>query len=322
MKILLLEKLHDDAVKLLAEVGDVVAAENLDATYLETAIVDADAALTRGYGRLPRAVLAAGKRLKCVARCGVGTDNIDVEAATELGIPVFYAPGSTTMAVAEHALMLMLAVARRAMRLHIEVKVGNWAYRNQYGLGTELGGKTLGVIGLGDIGRRVAELGAAFGMKVVYWSRSSRDERFEQLEFAEVLKASDVIAVSVALTPDTRRLINRDALALMKPTAILVNTSRGDVIDEAALVEALGAGRLAGAGLDVLASDSSHTDNPLFKFDNVIVTPHVAAVTDVAFRQMCLTTAEQVARVLKGEPPDARFVRNPAVFSQQLPLRK
>jgi D-3-phosphoglycerate dehydrogenase / 2-oxoglutarate reductase len=317
MKILLLEPVHEDAVRLLSEVGEVVAAESTDAAYLETAIADADAALTRGYGRLPRAVLAAGKKLRCVARCGVGTDNIDVEAATELGIPVFYAPGSTTLAVAEHALMLMLAVARRATKLNNEVKAGNWAYRNRYGLGTELGGKTLGVVGLGDIGRRVAELGQAFGMRVVYWSRGSRDDRFERLEFDEVMKAADVISVSVALTPDTRKLINRGALALVKPTAIIVNTARGDVIDEAALVEALREGRLAGAGLDVLSSESSQTDNPLFRLNNVVVTPHVAAVTDVAFRQMCLTTAEQVARVLTGQPPDARCVRNPAVLSQQ-----
>ena len=317
MKILLLEKLHDDAVKLLSEVGEVIQLPNNDAAYLETVIVDADAALTRGYGRMPRSVLAAGKRLKCVARCGVGTDNIDVEAATELGITVFYAPGSTTMAVAEHAMMLMLAVARRATKLNSEVKSGNWAYRNEYGLGTELNGKTLGIIGLGDIGKRIAELGQAFGMNVVYWSRNSTDERFQRLELNDVLKAADVISISVALTPDTRKLINRDALVLVKPTAIIVNTARGDVIDEAALVDALTHGKLAGAGLDVLSSDSSHTDNPLWKLDNVIVTPHVAAVTDVTFRKMCVLTAEQVARVLKGQQPDIRFVRNPAVLGQQ-----
>lgn len=315
MKILLLEPIHEDARALLAGVGEVVAAERVDADYLATIIADAAAALTRGYGRLPRAVLAAGRSLRCVARCGVGTDNIDVEAATELKIPVIYAPGSTTATVAEHALMLVLAVARRAALLDRAVKAGDWAVRERIGLGIELNGKTLGVLGLGDIGRRVAELGQAFGMRVVYWSRASRDDRFEFAERDDLLGAADVLSVNVALNAETRGLLNRERLALMKPSAIIINTARGDVIDEAALYDALSAGRLAGAGLDVIASDSPRQDNPLWTLDNVVITPHVAALTDVTYRAMCLTTARQVARVLRGEPPDARLVRNPSALS-------
>lgn len=315
MKILLLEPIHEDARALLAGVGEVVAAERVDADYLATIIADAAAALTRGYGRLPRAVLAAGRSLRCVARCGVGTDNIDVEAATELKIPVIYAPGSTTATVAEHALMLVLAVARRAALLDRAVKAGDWAMRERIGLGIELNGKTLGVLGLGDIGRRVAELGQAFGMRVVYWSRASRDDRFEFAERDDLLGAADVLSVNVALNAETRGLLNRERLALMKPSAIIINTARGDVIDEAALYDALSAGRLAGAGLDVIASDSPRQNNPLWTLDNIVITPHVAALTDVTYRAMCLTTARQVARVLRGEPPDARLVRNPSALS-------
>lgn len=314
MKILLLEPIHNDAHRLLAEVGEVVSVERVDPDYLQSVIADASAALTRGYGRLPRSVLAAGRKLRCVARCGVGTDNIDVQAATELGLPVLYAPGSTTTAVAEHTIMLMLMVARRATRFDREVKAGNWAFRSRAGLGMELGGKTLGVLGLGDIGRRVAELGHAFGMKVIYWSRSSRDNRFQYLERDELLRQADVLSINVALTSETRQLLDRRSLALMKPSAIVVNTARGDVIDEAALYDALASGRLAGAGLDVIAADSPREDNPLWKLDNVVVTPHVAAVTETAFRQMCVETAEQVARILRGAQPDARFVRNPDVL--------
>ena len=315
MKILLLEPIHEDARELLAGVGEVVAAERVDADYLVIAIADAAAALTRGYGRLPRAVLAAGRSLRCVARCGVGTDNIDVEAATELRIPVIYAPGSTTATVAEHALMLMLAVARRVARLDREVKAGDWAVRERIGLGTELNGKTLGVLGLGDIGRRVAELGQSFGMRVLYWSRASRDNRFEFAEHDELLRAADMLSVNVALNAETRGLLNRERLALMKPTAIIVNTARGDVIDEAALYDALSSGRLAGAGLDVIASDSPRQSNPLWTLDSVVITPHVAALTDVTYRAMCLSSAGQVARVLRGEAPDARLVRNPSVLT-------
>jgi D-3-phosphoglycerate dehydrogenase / 2-oxoglutarate reductase len=316
LKILLLEPIHPDAHALLAEAGDVALAERLDLDYLKEAIADASAAMTRGYGMLPREVLAAGLNLVCIARCGVGTDNIDVEAATEMGLPVIYAPGSTTTAVAEHTMMLMLAVARRAMRFDREVKSGNWAFRNSAGLSMELGGKTLGILGLGDIGRRVAELGQAFGMKVVYWSRRSRDGRFQYLERDDLLRTADVLSINVALTDQTRQLIDSKALSLMKPSSILVNTARGDVLDEVALLDALREGRIKGAGLDVLSANSSHEANPLWELDNVVVTPHVAAVTDVAFRRMCVETAEQVARILQGLAPDQRFVKNGIVVSR------
>ncbi|MEJ7619157.1 MAG: hydroxyacid dehydrogenase [Pyrinomonadaceae bacterium] len=315
MKILLLEPLHPEAQALLAEVGDVVTAAQLDADSLVADIADAEAALTRGYGRLPGAVLRAGRSLRCVARCGVGTDNIDVAAATELRLPVIYAPGSTTTAVAEHVLMLMLAVARRVIVFNREVKAGHWAFRAQAGPSTELNGKALGVLGLGDIGRRVGELGQAFGMEVFYWSRSSRDERWQYLERDDLLRRADLLSINVALTPETHRLINRESLSLMKPSAIIVNTARGDVIDEAALYDALASGKLAGAGLDVIAADAPHAQNPLWTLDNLIVTPHVAAVGDVAFRRMCMETAEQVARILRGQPPDPHFVRNPSVLA-------
>jgi D-3-phosphoglycerate dehydrogenase / 2-oxoglutarate reductase len=314
VKILLLEAIHDDARHLLSEAGEIICAERLDTAYVGAAIAEADTALTRGRGRLPREVLQAGTKLKCVARCGVGTDNIDVEAATELGIPVIYAPGSTTMAVAEHALMLMLSVARRVTRFNTEVKNNNWAFRNVSGMTIELRGKTLGILGLGDIGKRIAELGQAFGMNVIYWSRNSHDGRFTFLAREEVLRQADVLSISLALTPETRHLIDQAALALMKPTAILINTARGEIVDEAALIEALQANKLAGAGLDVLEDEIHPENNPLWQCDNVIATPHVAAITDVTYREMCVTAAEEVLRILRGARPTPRLVRNPTVL--------
>lgn len=313
-KILLLESIHKDALEMLGEVGEIITPERPDDDHLRDSIGSASAVITRGVGRLPRALLSAGRNLRCVARCGVGTDNIDVGAATELGIPVIYAPGSTTVTVAEHALMLMLTVARRVTLLNKEVKEGNWSVRGRIGLGMELGGKTLGILGLGDIGRRVAELGNAFGMSVVYWSRGSRDERFEYVDRDELLRRSDVLSIHLALSPETRQMIGEESLALMKPTAILINTARGEVLDESALCEALYHNRLAGAGLDVIGADSPHEKNPLWALDNVVITPHVAAVTDVAFRKMCVETSAQVVRILRGDRPDPRFVRNPSVL--------
>ncbi len=315
MKIFVLEPIHKDAIALLSEAGEVVQAASIDANYIVQNIVGVDAALTRGRGRLPREALLTGKNLKCVARCGVGTDNIDVETATELNIPVIYAPGSTTMAVAEHAVMLMLSVARRVTKFNAETKNNNWAFRNISGMTTELRGKTLGILGLGDIGKRIAELGQAFGMKVIYWSRNSNDGRFKFVSREELFAQSDVLSISLALTPETRHLVDRAAFALMKPNVIVINTARGEIVDEAALLAALQNGTLGGVGIDVL-EDEIHPDNhPLWQFENVIVTPHVAAITDVTYREMCVITAQEVVRILRGAAPTQKLVRNPAVLN-------
>jgi D-3-phosphoglycerate dehydrogenase len=311
LKILLLETIHPDAVELLAREGEVSLIESLTEARVFEECREAAAVLTRGRGRLPRAALEAGRDLRAVARCGAGTDNIDVAAATELGIPVLFSPGGTTGAVAEHAIMLMMAVGRRLPRLDRAVKAGDWEIRNRIGIATELDGKQLGIVGLGRIGRRTAELAEAFHMRVVYWSAHSRDERYQHFELDELFRSSDIVSVSVALTPQTRRLVGARLLALMKPTAIIINTARGEVIDEAALTAALVAGRLAGAGLDVMTEEPPAADHPLLGLEQVVFTPHVATITDVAYRRMCVEVATQVARLLRGEPPDAEFVKNP-----------
>jgi phosphoglycerate dehydrogenase-like enzyme len=253
VKILLLETVHESAVLLLSGVGRVHQIEHLDPEYVVKQFADSDAVLTRGRGRITREALLAGKRLKCVARCGAGTDNIDVETATGIGIPVFFSPEGTRFAVAEHAIMLMLAVGRRLVYLDSEVKRNNWEVRSRVGLGTELLGKTLGILGLGKIGSRVAELGLAFGMRVIYWSKQSRDDRFQYREFDDLFRQSDVLSISLSLNPETRGLVNGGRIALMKPGAILINTARGEIIDEDALLSALAEKRIAGAGLDVMA---------------------------------------------------------------------
>lgn len=319
MKILLLETIHEEAVSLLAEIGQVYLIESLDAEHVQQQFADAAAAVTRGRGRMPRAALLAGRQLKCVARCGAGTDNIDVATATELGLPVLFSPEGTTRAVAEHALMLMLAVGRKLALLDRAVKQGDWEVRNRVGLGVELFGKTLGVLGLGRIGQRIAELGAALGMRVIYWSAHSRNDRYVAVELEELFRQADVLSVSLSLNADTRGFVNAERLALMKPSAILINTARGEMIDEAALAAALSAQRLAGAGLDVLASEPPAADHPLLKLDNVIITPHVAVLTDVTYRNMCVEVAAQVAKVLQDETPDSRNVRNPEVLITRRP---
>jgi D-3-phosphoglycerate dehydrogenase len=303
MPILLLESLHPDAEALLAQHDAVVLAEG-DAHALAMARQSGvTGILTRGKGRITRELMqACGPSLKAVCRAGAGLDTVDVAAAQELGVAVIFAPGRNAQTTAEHTLMLMLMAGRKAALLDANVKAGNWAIRNGYE-GVELNGKTLGVVGLGNIGARVAQLGQAFGMRVTYWSRAARDPRFEYREMDDLLRKADVISLHVALSDATVGMIGARELALTKPTAILVNTARGGLIDHAALAVALDAGRPAAFAADVLAQQSPDSNDPLLKSERVTLTPHVAGLTDRTYRDVCLFCAQNVLAVVKGEAP-------------------
>ncbi len=305
MTILLLETLHNDAVELLAGYAPVRLAPSPDGLPPAELLAEAEAILTRGRGRVTQEILAAAPRLRVIARCGVGVDNIDISAAKGRAIPVVYAPGSTTFAVAEQTLLLMLALARRLPALANATATGNWAIREGYS-GVELMGKRLGIVGLGEIGRRVADLGAAFGMEVLTWSRSSRDPRFAALDsLEELLAQADLISLHLALTPQTRHLIGPAQLDRMKPGSLLINTARGGVVDQSAVLAALESGQLGGYAADVLAQEPPAPDDPLPSHPRALITPHVAALTDRTYRVICFSTAENVLRVLKGETPAA-----------------
>jgi len=306
LNILLLESIHPDAVEMLESAGEV----RLTAGNPLAEIIDSHAVITRGRGRVTREAIMAARNLRCIARCGSGTDNIDVATATGRGIPVIYSPAGTTVAVAEHTLMLMLAVSRRLTLLDREVRAGNWEIRNRTSLNTELAGKKLGIVGLGRIGRRVAELGAAFGMNVVYWSRSSSDAGFRAVAIDELFAEADFVSICLSLGDQTRGLVDRRLISLMKPGAYLINTSRGEIVDETALIDALRENRIAGAGLDVLAEEPPPADHPLLSMPNVVITPHVAIWTDVTYRNMCVEVAGQVINVLNGLEIDEQNLRN------------
>jgi D-3-phosphoglycerate dehydrogenase / 2-oxoglutarate reductase len=299
----LLEALHDDAEALLRDAGEVVVAAAPAGDAAIEAVRGADAVLTRGRGRVTAEVIAAGTQLRVIARAGVGIDNIDGDAASARGLPIVIAPGSTTTALAEHTLMLVLAACRRLRTLANAVAGGDWAIRDGH-LGRELTGATLGIVGLGDIGSRVAELASAFGMRVRYWSRSATDTRFEREEDLDALTAgADVVSLHVALTPDTRGLMDARRVAAMKPGAVLVNTARGALVDEQAVAAALDAGRLSAFAADVLAEEPPGPASPLAAHPKAIVTPHVGAITDSAYRDMCVRVAGDVLRLLRGEAP-------------------
>ncbi|MCC6409344.1 MAG: hydroxyacid dehydrogenase [Planctomycetes bacterium] len=304
--ILLLESLHPEAEALLATAGAIVRAPEPNAPPAELASVRA--ILTRGRGRIPDALLARCPALRVIARAGAGLDNLDTQAAARRGITVIFAPGANTNTVAEHTLALMLDLARGITRDARAVAAGRWEDRARY-RGDELGGLVLGIVGFGSIGRRVAELAAAFRMRVVVAEHgASPSANVERLPLGELLAASDVVTLHVPLNASTRHLIDAERLACMRPGALLINTARGALIDTVALRDALASGRLGGFAADVLDVEPPRADDPLLGLPNVVLTPHVASLTSATYRELCLSTATNVVRVLHGETPDARSV--------------
>jgi phosphoglycerate dehydrogenase-like enzyme len=265
----------------------------------------------RAYTRLSDAVLAHLPELELIAVMGTGVDNIDLAAATRRGIAVCNCPGANARTVAEHTFALLLAAARHIGRSDRAVRRGEWTHYETM----ELEGKTLGVLGLGNIGRRVARMGAGFGMNVVAWSRTPDPARAAAcgatlVDQETLLRESDAVAVCLASTAETRGLIDAAALAMMKPTAVIANAARGALIDEPALVNALRTGRIAAAGLDVFAEEPLPADSPLRELDNVVLTPHAGWVSREARDRMVQVPVANILAYFAGRPenvlnPDA-----------------
>jgi phosphoglycerate dehydrogenase-like enzyme len=301
--ILLLESLHPDAEAMLAAHDGVTLASDAGHALALAQHGGVVAILTRGKSKITHELMqACGPSLKAVSRVGAGLDTVDTTAAREMGVAIIFAPGKNAQTVAEHTLMLMLMAGRKAVLLNTNVKAGNWAVRDGY-VGTEINGKTLGIVGLGNIGGRVGALAQAFGMHVTYWSRTARDDRFAHRELDALLREADVISLHLPLNDATRGMIGARELALMKPTAILVNTARGALIDQVALASALNEGKLGAFAADVLAQQPPDSNDPLLHNDRVTLTPHVAGLTDTTYREVCLFCVANMLKAVKGEEP-------------------
>ena len=260
----------------------------------------------RAHARFSEGVFAACPALKLVSVWGTGTDNIDLNAAGMRGVTVCNTPGVNAFAVAEHALTLMLAVARKITLLDAEMRRGKWPRE----MLTQLHGKTLGVFGMGTIGARVAALGRGIGMNVLGWSAQGSEARVRAAgarpaSKEEILKSADVISLHVRLGPDTRGFIGKAELAQVKPTAVLVNTGRGALIERDALLAALREGRLLGAGLDVFHQEPLPPDDPVLALPNVVCSPHNAGQTPEVIRDGLLAAVGNVERFLEGKPTNA-----------------
>lgn len=277
---------------------------------LRAALPGIDAVLA-GSEPYTRAVFAAHRQLQCVARNGVGYDAVDLAAATEFGVPVTVSPANAD-AVAEHTFALLLALAKNVVAQHRAMLEGGWPR----GASWAVRGQTLGLIGLGRIGQAVARRAVAFGMTVVAYepypnAAFVQQHGIELLSVDEVVTRGDYVSLHMPLTAETRQLIDRRRLNLMKPTAFLINTARGHVVDESALTEALAAKRIAGAGLDVFEEEPPGV-TPLIQLPNVVVTAHTAGTDFQSRDDMAALAAETIVRVLRGEWPDGLVV-NPEV---------
>jgi len=274
------------------------------------------AVLLRGPAPFTPAVFAAAKDLKIIAKHGAGIDSVDLEGATAHGVAVMVTNGANADAVAELALALMLALSRELPRFDRELRKGAW--KNPGYLVRDFRDRTVGIVGYGQIGKKMARLAGACGARVVIHSRT-RAEPPQGMEWEDsldrLLGRVDIVSLHCPLTDKTRGLIGEKQLRLMKPGSFLINTSRGKLVDEPALIAALQGGHLAGAGLDTFATEPPDPGNPLFSLPNVICTPHIASSTTDAAAQMGAIAAHNISSYLRGEVYDTRNFINPAVFN-------
>ncbi len=309
--ILLLETVAKAAMDILENAGDVNVHEAFGIQSIDQIIAknQIDAIITRGKGQVNAQLMDACPQLKIVARCGVGLDNIEVNEATKRGIKVVNAPNSNAATMAEHTISLMLMLQRNLFAAIQATKAGNWKWRNEYE-GDEINGKTLGILGLGNIGKKVAKIAKAMGMNVIYWSAKKEEVNYSYAEFDVLLKESDIISIHLPLTKGTENLIDAKALSKMKNTALLINTARGKVIDQDALLEAIENNRIGGFAADVLSLEPPEPNDKLLSHPRSLITAHVGSLTATTYTQMCVMTVDNTLAILRGEKPSDNCIFN------------
>lgn len=316
-KILIVQPIHESGVRVFDERFEVRVASDPSVATVSREIKGVEGVIVR-TAPFPREIIEAADALKVIGRHGVGVDNIDVRAATEKGIAVVNTPNANAVSVAEHTLTAIGALAKRAAVYDRATREGRWEVRNSY-RAVDLDGKTLGLIGIGRIGSLVArKAAAAYNMKAIAFDPYVSPEAAAGLGVVlcagmdDVFRQADVVSLHTPLTPETRGFVNGAKLALMKPTAFLVNFSRGEVVDERALYEALKSGVIAGAAIDVFDPEPPLKDNKLFALENILLSPHSAALTQECVIRMATGAAEGIVDLLSGRRP--QFVVNPEVF--------
>lgn len=305
MKVLIADQINQKGIEELEEVADVVARTDITPEELVKDIGDFDAIIVRSRTKVTREVIEAASNLKIIARAGVGVDNVDVEAATGRGIMVVNAPESTSITVAEHTMGLILSLSRKISIADKSVKEDKWE-KSRF-MGMELNGKTMGIVGMGRIGSQVVIRAKAFGMDIIVYdpyitSEAASELGVEIVSLETLLENADVITIHVPLTPETKHLISKPQLEMMKENTLIVNCARGGIINEDDLYEAVSEGIIGGAALDVFENEPPKGSS-LIELDNVVLTPHIAASTSEAQRDAAIIVAKEIKKVFKGESP-------------------
>ncbi|HEY88099.1 MAG TPA: phosphoglycerate dehydrogenase [Dehalococcoidia bacterium] len=317
MKVLVTEPISNEGLDILRNHAEVDVRLGLKPEEIMSIIGDYEALVVRSQTQVSAKVVAAGKKLQVVARAGVGTDNIDVEEATQRGIVVINAPTGNTISAAAHAIALMLSLARNIPQANAVLKSGVW--RRSDFMGTEVKDKTLGIMGLGNVGSEVAKRARGLQMKLIAYDpfisvEHAKKLQVELVSLEQLLKEADFITLHLPLTASTGRIIGAKELAKVKPTVRIINCARGGLIDERALTKAVKEGRIAGAAIDVFPTEPT-TESVLFESDNIIVTPHLGASTTEAQATAAKDVAEQIVDVFKGQP--ARYAVNAPFISAE-----
>ena len=305
-KVLVSDPIDQAGLDILGQVAQVDQRVGLSPEELKSIIGDYDALMIRSGTQVTADVIEAADRLRIIGRAGVGVDNVDVPAATQRGVLVVNSPEGNTIAAAEHALAMLLSVSRHVPQAHGSMRSGAWD-RKKY-VGNELYKKTLGVVGLGKIGSHVARVAKAMGMEVIAFDPFISAERAQQMQvrlttLEALFQQADYITLHIPRTPDTENLVNAELLRTMKSTARIVNCARGGIVDEPAIAEAIESGVIAGAGLDVFASEPLAPDSPLRAVERgLVLTPHLGASTEEAQENVAVDVAEQIRDVLLGLP--------------------
>jgi D-3-phosphoglycerate dehydrogenase len=304
-KVLLSKAIQPAAMEILAGKVEPVILPNEAVETTKQFVADVEGIILRTNLKVTREIMEAAPKLKIISRTGVGVDNVDVNAATEKGIIVCYTPGVNANSVAEQTVALIVGVAKQLKLMDKSVREGNWKIRNA-ALAMDVDGKTLGLVGVGRIGSLVAQkCRLAFNMRVIaydpYVQQLAGVEMCSSLE--QVVKQADFVSLHVPYTQEIHHLVDASLLSLMKPDAVLINTSRGSLVDETALVDVLKKKAIAGAGLDVFEQEPPAKDNPLFAFDNVITTPHSAALSRECELKVALVAAQAIVDYVEGKHP-------------------
>lgn len=306
MKVLITDKVNECVKDIIADVSEAVFLPTMSEDELVKVIGEYDALMVRSQTKVTKRIIEAGKNLKIIGRAGVGVDNIDVEAATEKGVIVVNSPDGNTIAASEHTIALMLAVSRNIVPAAVSTKEAKWN-RDKF-TGNELLGKTLGVMGFGRIGRKVVHIALAIGMKVIVYDPFATEEIVQkagavyETSLDEFLPKLDYLSLHIPKTPETNNIINKDNMSKMKNTAIIINCSRGGLVNEEDLKNALENGTIAAAAVDVFVNEPKIETCPLveYKKDNLILTPHLGASTKEAQINVALDVAKQIKQVLSG----------------------